>query len=162
MSQIGGIILGWLLGILSMFIVLRIQSKENKKKKEIEILSETLKYLFKTKQTYDNLLTDKSVLDKTRKEFPQKSSEFERHMYESFAKNIEKDFFPEMMFHSFQLKRLEDESFYKNFEIVLNKFETLGNRIMKESSKEMISEINTETMESIKAFFVKCNAKTKL
>ena len=43
MSQIGYIILGWLFGILSMLIARWIQTKEDKKKKETEILSETLK-----------------------------------------------------------------------------------------------------------------------
>jgi len=162
MSQIGYIILGWLLGILSILIAQWIQTKKDKKKKEIEILSETLKYLFKTKQTYNNLLTDKSVLDKTRKEIPQKSSELERQMYENFDKNIKKDFFPELMFHSFQLKRLEDKSFSKDFGIVMNKFETLGNRIMEQSSRDMISEINTETLELMKVFVEKCNAKAEL
>lgn len=165
MLQVGYIILGWLFGILSMLIARWIQTKENKKKKEIEILSETLKYLFGTKQTYNNLLTDKSVLDKARKEFPGKSgksSELERQMYESFDKNIKKDFFPELMFRSFQLKRLEDKSFLKDFEIIMNKFETLGNTIMEQSSTDMISEINTETMELMKAFVEKCNAKAKL
>lgn len=162
MSQIGYLILGWLFGILSMLIARWIQTKEEKKKKEIEILSETLKYLFKTKQTYNNLLTDKSVLDKTRNEFPKKSSELERQMYESFDKDIKKEFFTELMFHSFQLKRLEDKSFYKDFEIVMNKFETLGNRIMEQSSKDVISEINTETLGLMKAFVEKCNMKAKL
>ncbi len=66
------------------------------------------------------------------------------------------------MFRSFQLKRLEDKSFNKDFEIVMNKFETLGNGIMEQSSKDMISKINTETMELMKAFLEKCNAKAKL
>ena len=162
MSQIGYITLGWLFGILSMLIARWIQTKEEKKKKEIEILSETLKYLFKTKRICNNLLTDKSVLDKTRKEFPQKSSELERQMYESFDKDIKKDFFPELMFHSFQLKRLEDKSFYKDFEIVMNKYKILGDRIMEQSSKDVISEIDIETLELMKAFVEKCNVKAKL
>lgn len=145
-----------------MLIARLIQSKEDKNKKEIEILSETLKYLFKTKQTYNNLLTDKSVLDKTRKEYPKKSSEIERRMYENFDKDIKYDFFPELMFRSFQLKRLDDKSFFKDFEIVMNKFEILGNRIMEQSSKDIISEINIETMKLMKAFVEKCHAKAKL
>jgi len=162
MSQIGCIILGWLLGVLSMLIAQWIQTKEAKKKKEIEIVSDTLKYLFKTKQTYNNLLTDKSLLDKTRQEFPQKSSELERQMYENFDKEIKKDFSPELMLHSFQLKRLEDKSFYKDFEIVMNKFKALGDGIMEQASEDVISKIDNETLEFMKAFVEKCNAKAKL
>jgi hypothetical protein len=162
MSQVGYIILGWLLGILTMLITLWIQTKAEKEKKEIEILSETLKYLFRTKQTYNNLLTDKSALDKTRKEFPQKASELERLMYENFDKDIKEGFFPELMFHSFQLKRLDDKSFLRDFDIVMNKFETFGNRIMEQSNNDVISDINTETLELMKAFVEKCNAKAKL
>lgn len=162
MSQVGYILLGWLLGILSTLIARWIQTKEDKQKKEIEILSETLKYLFRTKQTYNHLITDKSVLDKTLKEFPGKSSDLERQMYERFDEAIKKDFFPELMFRSFQLKRLEDKSFLEDFAIIMNKFESLGKRIMEHSSTDMISEINTETMELMTAFVEKCNEKAKL
>ena len=162
MSQVGYIFLGWLFGILSMLIAKWIQTKEDKQKKEIEILSATLKYLFKTKQIYNNLLTDKSVLEKVRKEFPEKSSKLERQLYESFDRDIKKDFFPDLMYHSFQLKRLEDKSFRKDFENVMNEFENLGNRIMEQASCDVISEINTKTLDLMKAFVEKCNAKAKL
>jgi hypothetical protein len=162
MSQIGYIFLGWLLGIFSMLITLWVQARTERQKKEIEILSETLKYLFRTKQAYNNLLTDKSVLDKACKEYPQKTSELERQMYENFDKNIKEEFFPELMFHSFQLKRLYDKSFLRDFDIVMNKFEELGNKIMEQSSNDVISDINTETLELMKVFVEKCNAKAKL
>lgn len=111
MLQVGYIFLGFLFGVLSMLITRWIETKEDKQKKEIEILYETLKYLFRTKQTYNNLLTDKSVLDKALKEFPGKSFDLERQMCERFDRDIKRDFFPELMFHSFQLKRLKDNSF---------------------------------------------------
>jgi hypothetical protein len=162
MSQIGYIILGWLLGVLSIFISLWIQARAEKQKKEIEILSETLKYLFRTKQIYNNLLTDKSALDKTRKEFPQRASDLERQMYENYDKEIKENFFPELMFHSFQLKRLDDKSFLRDFEIVMDKFEELGNKIMEESSNDLIFDINKEALELMKAFVKKCNTRAKL
>jgi len=145
-----------------MFIARWIQTKEEKKTKEIQILSDTLKYLFKTKQTFNSLLTDKSLLDKTLKEFPQKSSKVEKMMYENLYKDIKKDFFPEVMFQSFQLKRLKDKSFYTEFEIIMKNFELLGDKIMEEANDDVIFEINTETLNLMKSFIEKCNAKAKL
>ena len=109
MEKISFIFIGWALGILTMLISKWIQRKDDQQKKEIDILSETLKFLFSTKQIYNNLHTEKLVFEKMRHEFPEKSSELERKIYERFDKEIEKDFFPQLMFHSFQLKRLKHQ-----------------------------------------------------
>jgi hypothetical protein len=162
MSQVGYLLLGWLLGILSMLISKWLQSREDKQKMELEILSETLKYLFKVKQIYNNLVTDKSVLDKVIQQFPQKAANLEKQMHENFDKDIKKEFFPDLMFHSFQLKRLDDKSFWKDFERVMNEFEALGNSIVEKANEPVISEHNTRTLELMKAFIEKCNTKTKL
>jgi hypothetical protein len=162
MSQVGYIFLGWLFGILSMLIAKWLQTKEDKQKKELEILSETLKYLFKVKQIYNNLLTDKSVLEKVLQQFPEKASDLEKRMHENFDKDIQKAFFPELMFHSFQLKRLDDQSFWKEFEKVMNEFEALGNSIMEKGSEAVILEHNARTLALMKTFVEKCNAKAKL
>lgn len=162
MSQVGYIFLGWLLGVLSMLIARWLQAKEDKQKKEIDILSETLKYIFSIKQTYNNLLTDKSLLEKSRKEFPGKFTELEKQMYTRFDREIGKDFFPDLMFHSFQLKRLGNKSFWNDFEIIMNKYEALGKMIMEQSDMDKISELNNEIMTLMRTFVEKCNAKAKV
>ena len=162
MSQIGYIVLGWLLGIISMLIAKYIQTRDDKRRKEIEVLSDTLKYLFKTKQTYNNLLVDKSVLEKTAKKFPEKLPELEREMYECFDREIKNDFFPDLMFHSFQLKRLEDGSFWKDFEKVMNEYEKLGTMIFDLSEMGGILEQNKQIIKLMSDFIDKCNTKAKI
>ncbi len=162
MSQVGYIILGWLLGILSMLIAKYIQAKDDKRKKEIEILSDTLKYLFKTKQTYNNLLIDKSALEKVAKRFPEKVPELEREMYECFDRKIKNDFFPDLMFHSFQLRRLEDGSFWKDFEKVMNEYEKLGKMIFEQPVIDNILKRNDQIIKLMSTFTDKCKEKSKV
>ncbi len=162
MLQVGYIFLGFLFGILSMLIAKRLQTKEDKQKNEIEIISETLKYLFQTKQTYNNLLADRSLVDKSLEEFPKKTTELEKQMYARFDREIERDFFPQLMFHSFQLNRIEDKSFWKDFEKLMGKYEALGKMIIGQTGMDRISELNIELMELIKKFVEKCLAKAKV
>ena len=113
------VFLGWLLGVLSMLITEWIQAKKDKHTKEIDIISDNLKFIFNAGNVYNNFRTDKVVFEKMRNEFPERSSELERKMYENFDTNLKEDFFPQLMFHSFQLKRLKDKSFWKDFEIIM-------------------------------------------
>ena len=73
------------------------------KSREIDIISDNLKYLFSTGQIYNNFLTDKLVYEQMRSKYPEKSSKLVRKMYENFDANIKEDFFPQLMFQSFQL-----------------------------------------------------------
>ena len=137
-----------------------LQSRDDQKKKELDIISDTLKFLFSTRQIYNNLVTEKLVFEKMRHEFPEKTSELERKIYERFDKEIEKDFFPQLMFHSFQLKRLEDESFLNGFQKIMMGYEELGKAILGQATQDIISKLNTEVMNSKKLFIEKCQTKT--
>jgi len=156
------IILGWLLGILSMLVKEWIQTRKEEQKKEIEILSDNLKFIFSTGNLYNNFRTDKLVFEKMCKSFPEKSSELERKVYENFDKNIKEDFFPQLMFHSFQLNRLKDKSFWADFEIIMNNYEELGKLIMAQEKDEIILNQNTKINGLKKKYIEKCHAKTKL
>jgi hypothetical protein len=162
MSKIGLIVLGWILGILSTLFARWLQTKEEKKKKELEIISETLKYLFKIRQTYNNLVADKKVAEELSKKYPNKVPELKTKMLESFNKDIANDFFPNLMFHSFQLKRLEDQSFWQDFEHLMNKYDALTEMTLGKREKENYSERNKEMMDLIKNFIDKCITKTKV
>ncbi len=70
--------------------------KRKKKKKELEIISETLKYLFKIRQTYNNLVADTKVTKELSKKYPDKAPVLEAKMFESFNKDIANDFFSEL------------------------------------------------------------------
>ncbi|MCD4675952.1 MAG: hypothetical protein K8S18_08150, partial [Desulfobacula sp.] len=140
MLKIGYILLGWTLGILSTLFVRWLQVREEKKKKELDILSDTLKYIFKIRQVYNNLLTDKNVIERVSKEYPEKIAGLETKMMERFDKELADSFFPQLMFHSFQLKRLRDQSFWKDFEYLMNKYNELTDMTIGLREKENYSE----------------------
>lgn len=100
-------------------------SESRRSKKEIDIISENLKYLFRTGQVYNNFLTDKSVFERMRSQYPEKASELMKKMYENYDNSIKEDFFPELMFQSFQLRRLKDQSFWQDFESLMKNYEAL-------------------------------------
>ena len=94
MKQIGYVFFGWLLGVVSMFISMWLQAKEDKRKKEIDIISEVLTYLFKIKQTFNNFLTDRLWLEKVRGEYPDKASETEKKCMLDLTTNFRGTSFP--------------------------------------------------------------------
>lgn len=162
MTEAYYVILGWLLGVLSMLFSEWIQAKKDEHKKEIDIISDNLKFIFSTGNVYNNFRTDKLVFEKMRDEFPERSSELERKMYENFDKNLKEDFFPQLMFHSFQLKRLKDKSFWKDFETIMSNYEELGKVIMAQEKEEVISNLNSKIMNLKKKYIEKCHTKTKI
>ena len=162
MLKVGLILFGWMLGILSTLFIRWLQKKEDNKKRELDILSDTLKYLFKIRQTYNNLVTDRKVIEKLSKEYPQKISELETKMFERFDREIADSFFPNLMYHSFQLKRLQDQSFWKDFENLMNKYNELTDMTLGRKDKENYSERNKEMMMLVKDFINKCISKTKI
>lgn len=162
MPQVGYIFLGWLFGVLSMLIARWLQKKEDKQKKEIDIISEVLTCLFKLRQTYNNLLTDRLALEEVRKLFPDKASELERNMYARFDDELSRDFFPNLMIHSFQLKRIEDKTFWRDFEALMGKCEELGKMIMGMTEIGVITKLNNEIMDLMRNFTEKCLAKAKV
>lgn len=162
MTQIGYILLGWVLGIVSMLVTRWLQTREERRIKEIDIISGVLSYLFKIKQTFNNLLTDRMVLEQVRKQFPDRVPEMERKMYARFDEELSKDFFPNLMFHSFQLRRIEDQTFWKDFEGLMNKCEDLGKTSMGAIELGKVVKLNEDILELMKSFTEKCIAKTKL
>ena len=162
MKQIGYVFLGWLLGVLSMLITKWLQAREDRHNKEIDIISEVLTYLFKIRQTFNNFLTDRLLLEKVQKEFPEKAREIEKKMYARFDDELSRDFFPRLMFHSFQLKRLEDKTFWKDFESLMDKCEELGKTIMDTTGFEKITKLNEDILGLMKNFVEKCLAKAKV
>ena len=83
-------------------------------------------------------------------------------MYDDFDKNIKEDFFPQLMFHSFQLKRLKDKSIWADFDVIMNNYEGLGKLIMAQEEDEIISNLNSKLNGLKKIYIEKCHTKTKL
>lgn len=161
MTEAYFIFLGWFFGILTMLVSAWIQERKDNQQKELDIISENLKFLFNAGQVYNDFLTDKSVFEKMRISYPEKASELERTMYENFDKNLQQDFFPQLMFHSFQLKRLKDKSFWEEFEKIMNNYEELGKEIMAQENEKKVTTLWQRSMNFKKDFVSKCLDKTK-
>jgi hypothetical protein len=162
MTQIGYILIGWILGVVSMLISRWLQTREDRRKREIDIICGVLSYLFKIRQVFNDLLTDRRVLEEVRKQFPDKVSEMERKMYARFDDELSKDFFPSLMFHSFQLRRIEDQGFWQDFENLMNKCGDLSKTAMGAIEFDKILELNEDILRLMKNFTEKCIEKTKV
>jgi len=114
------LILGVFIGAIPTFILYWQQVRNQKKEVEIKVISDVLDYIFRSNNAVNNLLVDKKFLDKCRKEWPDRAVQVEKEMYSNFNNEIQKDFFPNLMLHSFHLKRLSDQSFWKDFENMMN------------------------------------------
>ena len=156
------LIIGWLLGILSMLIREKIQEIKERRQKELDIISDNLKFIFHTRNVYNNFHVDKKRFEHLGQSFPEKSSKLEKEMYENFDNEIKEKFFPQLLFHTFQLKRLQDKSFWKNFETIMKNYEELGKLIMAQESEDVILRLNVKINNLNKAYINKCLAKTKV
>jgi hypothetical protein len=162
MTQVGFIFLGWLFGVLSMLIARWLQSREDKQKKEVEIISNVLLYLFKVRDSFNDVFSDRLVLEESKKVFPEKVSELERNIYTRLNTELLRDFFPNLMFHSFQLQRMKDKTLWKDFEGLMNKYEELGKMLMGMAEIGMINKVNDDIMNVMKTYTEKCLAKAKV
>ncbi len=153
---------GVFIGAIPTFILYWQQQTNQKKEAEISILSDTLHYIFKSNNSMNNLLTDKLFLDKCKKEFPDKIAQVEKKMYLNFDSEIQKDFFPNLMLHSFHLKRLSDQSFWKDFENLMNIYQNLSQIVMDQKEEKEYSVLHKQYKSMIKEYIEKCIKKAKI
>ena len=64
MTKISYLIIGWLIGILSILIREKIQEIKEIRRKELDIISDNLKYIFHTRNVYNNFHIDRIKFDK--------------------------------------------------------------------------------------------------
>lgn len=153
---------GVLIGAIPTFILYRQQLVKQNKETEIKIISDTLNYIFKSKNSANNLLTDKSFLDQCKKEWPDKIDRAEKEMYLNFDNEIQKDFFPNLMLHSFHLKRLSDQSFSKDFENLMNIYENYTKMILDQKDEKELLALDKQYKSKMKQFVEKCIKKAKI
>lgn len=153
---------GVFIGAIPTFVLYWQQLRTQNKEAEIKIISDTLYYIFKSKNSANNLLTDKSFVDKCRKEWPDKINIAEKEMYLNYDNEIKKDFFPNLMLHSFHLKRLSDQSFSKDFENLMNSYEDYTKMILDQKDEKELSELEKQYKSKMKQFVEKCIKKAKI
>jgi hypothetical protein len=153
---------GVFIGAIPTFILYWQQLTNQKKETEIKIISDTLNYIFKINNSANNLLTDKMFLDKCKKEWPDKISHAEKKMYLNFDSEIQKDFFPNLMLHSFHLKRLSDQSFWKDFENLMNIYQNFTQMVMDQKEEKEYSVLDKQYKSMMKEFVEKCIKKAKI
>lgn len=153
---------GVFVGAIPTFILYWQQQRKQKKEAEINILSDTLKYIFKSNNSMNNLLTDKNFLDKCKTEFPDKIAQVEKKMYLNFDTEIQKDFFPNLMLHSFHLKRLNDQSFWKDFENLMNIYQNLSQMLLDQKEEKEYSALDKQYKSMMKEYIEKCIKKAKI
>ncbi len=153
---------GVFIGAIPTFILYWQQLTNQKKEVEISIISDTLHYIFKSNNSANNLLTDKMFLDKCKKEWPDKIAQAEKEMYSNFDSEIQKDFFPNLMLHSFHLKRLSDQSFWKDFENLMNIYQNFTKMVMDQKEGKEYSELDKQYKSMMKKVVEKCIKKAKM
>lgn len=153
---------GVFIGAIPTFILYRQQLIKQNKEAEIKIISDTLYYIFKSKTSANNLLTDKSFVDQCRKEWPNKINQAEKEMYLNYDNEIKKDFFPDLMLHSFHLRRLSDKSFSKDFENLMNIYENYTKMILDQKPENELSTLEKQFKSLMKQFVEKCIKKAKI
>ena len=153
---------GVFIGAIPTFILYWQQMRNQKKEAEIKIISDTLNYIFRSNNSANNLLTDKMVLDKCKKERPDKIAQVEKEMYSNFDTEIQKDFFPNLMLHSFHLKRLSDQSFWKDFENLMNIYQRFTKMVMDQEEEKEYSVLDKQYKSMMKEFVEKCIKKAKI
>jgi len=133
-----------------------------KEDKENEIIGATLKFLFKSDEITNDLLADRELLEKSKKEFPGKTSFLEQQMFKRLHGNITNDFFNELKFHSFQLKRLENQTIWRDFENLMNAFEEVTKLLSELQPLEKCKSSDIKYKNIEKDFVNKCIDLTKV
>jgi hypothetical protein len=162
LKNISMLLFGVLIGAVPTFILYQQQMRNQKKEEEIKIISDTLKYIFKSNDAVNNLLTDRLFLDKCKTEWPAKVAQVEKEMYLHFDSEIQKDFFPNLMLHSFHLKRLSDQSFWVAFEKLINTLHSFAKMLMDQKEEKEYSALGNQYKSLMKDFVDKCINKARI
>lgn len=156
------LIFGVFIGAVPTFILHWQQIRNQKNETEVIIISDTLSYLFRSSDAAGKLLTDKVFLDKCRNDWPDKVAQVEKEMYSNFDSEIRKDFFPNLMLHSFHLKRLSDQSFWKDFESLMNIYQSFTTMIMDQKEEKEYLLLRKQYNTMMTEFVDKSIKKTKI
>jgi len=161
MNEVSYIITGWLIGIITMLIAKWLDSFKEQKKNENKIISDALVFLFEARDMFNEIAICLASLHEMGEKFPDKRNQLEKDLYVEAESIKEKAFFPKLMFHSFQLQTLRDQSFYLLFERIIKKYKEFHNNIISQKSMEEIEDLNQKIMILTKEIIEKSKTKIK-
>ncbi|MBM9512018.1 hypothetical protein [Desulfogranum marinum] len=159
MNEIYYLIIGWLMGILTMLINKWLDSFKERKKHENKILSECLIFIFAARDMYNEMAICLASLHEMGEKYPEKRNQLEIDLYNEAESVKEKQFFPKLMLQSFQLQTLQDETFYPLFEKIMSEYQILHESIVSHKTMEEVDIINKKILELTKKFIEKSKAK---
>jgi hypothetical protein len=160
---------GTILGALLTFITMEIAFVRHNKRTDAEfrlklaneIINDTLKFFFKTNDILNDLWLDKKIWAKIHAEDQLKSYEIEQRMLRRFEDHTKKDFFNELMYHSYRLRQLEDNSLFNEFESLMHAFKDLAGQVLVAKTSNEYTQLDTKYQELKKSFLAKCAQVTK-
>lgn len=159
MNEISYLIVGWLIGILTMLINKWIESFKERNEKENNIILDCLQFLFLAKDMHNEMRICLSSLHEFGERYPKKRNELERDLYSEAQSVKEQEFFPRLMICSFKLQTLKDGSFYELFLETISKYEKLHESIVSSKSVESADSISDDIDQLTKKFVNKSKLK---
>ena len=161
-GAVAGAVLSFVATELSAWRQRKFTKKERYSELSDEIIGETLKFVFKINDILNDLWVDKELWKDKEKKDPQEAKKYEQIMLRRFDEHIRTDFFSQLMFHSFQLKRLKNQTIWTKFEKLMSTYEQLTKLIHKGEDKQIYESLDKEYKILKKDFIEYCVRTTKL
>jgi len=136
---------------------LRFQKKSEEYRIQQEIIDGSLKFVFRIKDDSDKLSMKKFKYLMSKRNYPDKAKELEKKFFEDVNSIIlDRQFFPELMYFSFQLKRLKEKELWKDLEQMGDIYEKMIHILTSCEDIDEYETINAEFLTHEKDFVIKC------
>ncbi len=162
----GAVILGAVIG----FFFTEISARRRRKEEQIEkqktltdnIVADSLKFIFKTRDTIDNIITKKQQYLNLKETNRPAAAEFHSRLMNDCDEDLRKGFYTELNFHSFQLNRLRNQEIWKRYGNIVNVQSKLFAMLFKDDSLDDVKKTKDQWRELVKEFTSYCIEITKV
>ena len=138
---------------------LRFQKESEMASIQQDIIDRSLQFIFRINDDINSLHASKSSYLHAKTTFPDKQKEIES-LNKDFLKDLlriaDKKMFAEIMFVSFQLKRLQDNNLWKDFEQIGNVLEKIFNALSFSDNMDEYEATEAVFKKHVKEFVDKC------
>lgn len=163
-----GAIVGAILSFLATELSASRQRKagivERNKETSTAIIEGTLKFLFRANDILNDLCSDKQLW--VNKKNSAEEGTLAQKYYQAMANRLDsstsKSFFDELNYHSFRLKRLQNQNVWEDFEELMSTYAGLTKLIFKTDTVEECKEFDEKYKLLKKKFVDKCIDLTKI